>query len=71
MIEFKNVKKIYAGNIKAVDDVSFKIENGELFVLIGRSGCGKTTVLKMINRLLDSSEGSIFIGMPRRPVCVS
>jgi osmoprotectant transport system ATP-binding protein len=61
MIEFKNVKKIYAGNIKAVDDVSFKIENGELFVLIGRSGCGKTTVLKMINRLLDSSEGSIFI----------
>ncbi|GGI39293.1 ABC transporter ATP-binding protein [Mammaliicoccus stepanovicii] len=59
MIEFETVSKIY-GDKKAVDDVSFKINKGEFFVLIGPSGCGKTTTLKMINRLINLSEGFIY-----------
>lgn len=59
MIEFKHVSKKY-GNKIAVDDVSFKINEGEFFVLIGPSGCGKTTTLKMINRLIPLTEGYIY-----------
>ncbi|MCQ9278524.1 ABC transporter ATP-binding protein [Staphylococcus borealis] len=59
MIEFKNVTKRYGNNV-AVDNVSFKINEGEFFVLIGPSGCGKTTTLKMINRLIPLSEGYIY-----------
>lgn len=59
MIEFKNVTKRYGNNV-AVDDVSFKINEGEFFVIIGPSGCGKTTTLKMINRLIPLSEGYIY-----------
>lgn len=59
MIEFKNVTKKYGDKV-AVDDVSFKIEEGEFFVLIGPSGCGKTTTLKMINRLIPLTSGYIY-----------
>ncbi|MBO1200741.1 ABC transporter ATP-binding protein [Staphylococcus simiae] len=59
MIKFKNVTKRYNNNV-AVDNVSFDINEGEFFVLIGPSGCGKTTTLKMINRLIDLSEGYIY-----------
>lgn len=59
MIEFKNVSKKY-GDDFAVEDVNFKVEEGEFFVLIGPSGCGKTTTLKMINRLIPLTEGYIY-----------
>ncbi|WP_271397533.1 ABC transporter ATP-binding protein [Salinicoccus roseus] len=59
MIKFENVTKRYGDKV-AVDDVSFEIEEGEIFVLIGPSGCGKTTTLKMINRLIPLSEGYIY-----------
>lgn len=59
MIEFKNVTKRY-GDKLAVDNVSFRINEGEIFVLIGPSGSGKTTTLKMINRLIPLSEGYIY-----------
>ncbi|WP_436878555.1 ABC transporter ATP-binding protein [Mammaliicoccus sciuri] len=59
MIKFEAVSKIY-GDKKAVDNVSFNINEGEFFVLIGPSGCGKTTTLKMINRLIPLSEGFIY-----------
>ncbi|MCD8900862.1 ABC transporter ATP-binding protein [Staphylococcus gallinarum] len=59
MIEFKDVVKKY-GDKTAVDHVSFNIKEGEFFVLIGPSGCGKTTTLKMINRLIDLTEGYIY-----------
>ncbi|EHJ08787.1 ABC transporter ATP-binding protein [Staphylococcus simiae] len=59
MIKFKNVTKRYNNNV-AVDNISFDINEGEFFVLIGPSGCGKTTTLKMINRLIDLSEGYIY-----------
>lgn len=59
MIKFKNVTKRYNQHV-AVDNISFNINEGEFFVLIGPSGCGKTTTLKMINRLIDLSEGYIY-----------
>ncbi|WP_462419682.1 ABC transporter ATP-binding protein [Salinicoccus sp. Marseille-QA3877] len=59
MIEFKNVSKKYGDN-SAVEDVNFKVEEGEFFVIIGPSGCGKTTTLKMINRLIPLTTGYIY-----------
>lgn len=61
MIEFKNVSKTFSDGTQAVHDVSFKVNRGELLTLIGPSGCGKTTTLKMINRLIEPTDGDIFI----------
>jgi osmoprotectant transport system ATP-binding protein len=60
MIEVKNITKTFDG-ATAVDHVSFTVREGESLVLLGRSGCGKTTLLKMINRLLEPSSGEIRI----------
>ena len=60
MIEIKNVTKKY-GNKKAVDDVSFKVENGDLFAFIGHNGAGKTTLIKAIVGIHDFDEGDIII----------
>lgn len=60
MIEFDNVSKSYANSSKyAVQSLSLKIEPDTLNVILGESGSGKTTTLKMINRLIDSSSGVI------------
>ncbi|MFC5733524.1 ABC transporter ATP-binding protein [Cytobacillus gottheilii] len=64
MIRFEDVKKQYDGSV-AVNDLNFAIEEGEFFVLIGPSGCGKTTTLKMMNRLIDPSDGTILIDNKR------
>lgn len=61
MIEFKNVSKVYGDGTRAVDDLSLKIEAGELVVFIGTSGSGKTTSMRMINRMTNASEGQILI----------
>lgn len=59
-IEFKNVSKHFKdATHKAVDNLSLTIEHGEFITILGSSGCGKTTLLKMINRLYDPEEGSI------------
>lgn len=60
MIEFKNVSKQF-GPTRAVNDVSFHVEKGELLALLGESGCGKTTCLRMINRLIDLDRGYISV----------
>lgn len=60
MIRFANVTKAYSG-VSVVDDLSLEIPRGELCVLIGLSGCGKSTTLKMVNRLIEPTQGSIFI----------
>ena len=60
MIELKNVSKQY-GETYAVRNLSLRVLEGELVVLIGPSGCGKTTTLKMINRLIEPSEGIILV----------
>lgn len=60
MIEFKNIKKSYKNNV-ILENFNLKIEDGNLVVLIGSSGCGKTTLLKMINRLHEATSGEILI----------
>ncbi|MCW9129750.1 ABC transporter ATP-binding protein [Bacillus paramycoides] len=61
MIQFNHVSKSYEDGAKAVDSLHIEIKKGEFFVLIGPSGCGKTTTMKMINRLIETTEGSILI----------
>ncbi len=61
MIEFRNVTKILSGT-KVLNNLSFKIEKGETFVIIGRSGTGKTVTLKHIAGLLDPNNGQILVG---------
>ena len=60
MIELQYVTKEFSG-VRAVDDVSFRVAEGELLILLGGSGCGKTTTLKMINRLIEPSAGRILL----------
>ena len=61
MIQFENVSKQFNDGTNAVKSLNFTINKGEFFVLIGPSGSGKTTTLKMINRLINISDGTIFI----------
>ena len=58
MIRFENVSKNY-GEYAALRDISFHIEKGEFITVIGSSGCGKTTMLKLINGLLLPDRGRI------------
>ncbi|MBR2705399.1 MAG: ABC transporter ATP-binding protein [Clostridia bacterium] len=60
MIELKNVTKKY-GDFKALDDVSFKIEKGEIVGFLGQNGAGKTTTMKIITGLIEPTEGQVFI----------
>lgn len=62
MIQLKQVTKSFdPGARPAVNRFSLKIESGETIALLGSSGCGKSTTLKMINRLLDPDSGEIFL----------
>lgn len=61
MLSFKNVSKTYGGNKKAVDNISLDINEGEFIAFIGTSGSGKTTALRMINRMIEPSTGTITI----------
>lgn len=62
-IEFKNVEKEYNGEIKvkAVKDCSFKINKGELVVILGQSGAGKTTILNMLGGMDNPTSGQIVV----------
>ena len=60
MLELKNVTKYY-GDFKAVDNLSFKVKDGEIFGLLGVNGAGKTTTFRMIINLLDKSDGTILL----------
>ncbi len=59
-VELRNIVKRYGLTI-AVDHVSFKVDDGEFFVLLGPSGCGKTTTLRIIAGLEDPDEGEVLI----------
>jgi osmoprotectant transport system ATP-binding protein len=62
MIEFKQVSKTYPGSDNpVVTDLSFEVPEGEICVLVGPSGCGKTTTMRMVNRLIEITEGEILI----------
>ena len=58
MLEVKNIDKYY-GNFKAVDNLSFKVDKGEIFGLLGVNGAGKTTTFRMIMNLIKPSSGTI------------
>jgi len=60
MITVESVSKSFNGK-PAVDHISFHANDQEILVLLGTSGCGKTTTLKMINRLIEADSGNIFI----------
>ncbi|MBT9605640.1 ATP-binding cassette domain-containing protein [Microbacterium sp.] len=61
MIEFSTVSKVFPDGTKAVDDFSLVIPSRKTTVFVGSSGCGKTTLLRMINRMVEPSAGSITI----------
>ncbi len=61
MIEFSAVSKVFPGGTTAVDDFSLVIPSRKTTVFVGSSGCGKTTLLRMINRMVEPSSGSITI----------
>ena len=61
-LELSKISKTYdGGGTYAVDDVSFTAQSGEMVVLVGESGCGKTTTLKTINRLIEPTGGQILV----------
>ncbi len=61
MITFDGVTKRYADGTVAVDDLSLEVPTGAITVFVGPSGCGKTTSLRMINRMIDPTEGRILL----------
>jgi len=61
MIEIKNVSKTYNGEKKVLKNVSFNVNDGEIFAFIGHNGAGKTTMIKSIVGILDFEEGDILI----------
>lgn len=60
VIEFKNIKKAYDEKI-IIENLNLQIEDGEFLTIIGSSGCGKTTLLKMVNGLIQPTSGSVLI----------
>src|SRR3954451_9716688 len=60
-IEFRHVSKTFPDGTTAVEDFSLSIPSHETTVFVGSSGCGKTTLLRMINRMVDPSSGQILI----------
>ncbi len=61
MIQITNVTKVYGNDIKAVDDITLSIKDGEIFGFLGPNGAGKTTTIKMMTGILPIDEGTIII----------
>ena len=62
-LEFRAATKRYPGSATpAVDQLSLEVPAGEICVLVGPSGCGKTTAMRMVNRMIDITEGDILLG---------
>jgi osmoprotectant transport system ATP-binding protein len=62
VISLESITKEFESGVFAVRDVSLKIEAGEFLVLVGQSGSGKTTILKVVNRLLEPTSGTVWVG---------
>jgi len=61
LIAFDRVSKTYPGGVEAVRNLSLEVQDGETLVLLGTSGSGKTTTMKMVNRLIDPTSGSVLL----------
>ena len=61
MIEIKNVSKKYVKDKKVIDNLNFKVNDGEIFGFLGPNGAGKTTTIKMITGILEIDDGDIFV----------
>ena len=61
MITLDQISKSYDGVSRIIDNLSFDVLEGEILMLLGSSGCGKSTILKMINRLIEPTEGRIYL----------
>jgi osmoprotectant transport system ATP-binding protein len=62
MIKVENVTKVYPGAAApAVEKLSFTVPTGEICTIVGPSGCGKTTTMKMVNRLIEPTDGDIYV----------
>lgn len=59
VMEVKNVTKIYNGEKNAVDNISFTVNNGEIFAFIGHNGAGKTTTIRMLLGIIKKDSGEI------------
>ncbi|MBQ0138284.1 MAG: betaine/proline/choline family ABC transporter ATP-binding protein [Kurthia sp.] len=74
MLKLEHLSKVYRGGKKAVDDLSIEINEGEFIVFIGTSGSGKTTALRMINRMIEPTSGKITLNgedvMKKNPVAL-
>ncbi|MBD3009331.1 MULTISPECIES: ABC transporter ATP-binding protein [unclassified Streptomyces] len=62
MISFKDVSKHYPNGTTAVDRLSLELPEGGITVLVGTSGCGKTTTLRMVNRMVEPTSGTVSVG---------
>jgi len=61
MIKFKNVSVTYPGGVKALDDVSLEIEEGDFLIIVGMSGAGKSTLLRTVNNLVKPTNGEVLV----------
>ena len=61
MIRFDHVSKTYPGGTRAVDDFSLTVEQGSTTVFLGTSGCGKTTLMRMVNAMVTPTSGTVFV----------
>ncbi|MBC8355890.1 MAG: ABC transporter ATP-binding protein [Planctomycetes bacterium] len=61
-VSLASVSKVFAGDVKAVDNISLRVDDGEFLVLLGPSGCGKSTTLRMIAGLEEATDGEMRIG---------
>ena len=66
-LEFRDVSFTRPGGVRVLDRFNLAVERGDVVALVGRSGAGKSTILKLINRLLDPDSGDVFVdGAPTR-----
>ncbi|MBO53564.1 MAG: glutamine ABC transporter ATP-binding protein [Euryarchaeota archaeon] len=61
LLRIENLHKVYSGGVHAVRGISFSVKEGESVAIIGSSGSGKSTVLRCINRLIEPTEGEVYL----------